>query len=164
MNKMKPKFDFEILLILSENSEWRRHGQEENRDHHERDDEFADHSAEISQQAPPTCPSGIDHPFPRDEFSGDRTNHRSNEQADDSEKDTDDRAKSGAEHPPFCRSKIPGAKVTAQKIERICREGQEYKNDDGPPTDTFLWAEHDAVNDRRGQNDRRSREHRQDRA
>jgi len=31
------------------NSKWRRHGHKENRDHHERDHQFADHSAEISQ-------------------------------------------------------------------------------------------------------------------
>src|SRR6266536_1518614 len=144
-------------IILSKNSKWRRHGHKENRDHHQRDHQFADHSTEISQQTPPACPAGVDHSFAGNEFSQDRANHRSNKQADDSEKDADECAKNSAKHPPFCRSKISGAKVTAQKIERICREGQEYKNDNGPPTDTFLWAEHDAVNDRRGQNDRRSR-------
>jgi len=35
--------------FLAFDSKWRRHGHKENRDHHERDHQFADHSPEISQ-------------------------------------------------------------------------------------------------------------------
>src|SRR5206468_7832014 len=90
----------------------------------------------ISQQTPPACPTSGDHSFSSNEFSQDRANHRSNKQANYSEKDADECAKNGAEHPPFGRSKILGTKVTAQKIERIRCERKEHKNGDGPPTDT----------------------------
>jgi hypothetical protein len=54
------------------------HTHEENRDHHERDKELANHCTEISQQTPPAGPAGIYHSFAGDKFTGDRANHRSN--------------------------------------------------------------------------------------
>ncbi len=54
------------------------HTHEENRDHHERDKELANHCTEISQQTPPAGPAGIYHSFASDEFTGDRANHGSN--------------------------------------------------------------------------------------
>src|SRR5439155_17176512 len=106
-----------ILSILSMNSErrWDRH--KENRNHRERDEQFANHSAEISQQTPPACPAGVDHSFPSNEFSEGRADHRSNKQANDSEKDTDERAKDSSEHAPLCRPEIFRTEITTQKIE-----------------------------------------------
>jgi hypothetical protein len=93
-----------------------------------------------------------------------RTNHRPDKQSDDSEKDADHCTEESADHSPFCCSKIFCAKVAAQKIERVRREGQQSENDDAPPTDAFLRTEHYPVNDRACENEGRSWKYWQHRA
>src|SRR5207302_10928168 len=56
--------------------EWRRHSHKENRDHYECEHQFADHSAEISQQTSPACPTGVDQSLAGNEFYRDRVIHR----------------------------------------------------------------------------------------
>src|SRR3981081_4276722 len=142
----------------------RRHRHEEDRDHGQRDHEFADHPGEIAEQTPPARFARSDHSFASDEFARDRADYGTDEQANKSEEKSDKRADDGAECPPFGRTEIFCAEIAAKKIERIGREGKQNENADHRPTDTSLRAEHHAMNDRTSQNDGGPRENRHNRA
>jgi hypothetical protein len=146
----------------NDRSEWRWHSDEENRDHHERDKEFANHCTEISQQTPPPGSAGIYHSLARDEFTGDRANHRSNKQTGDPKEDADESSNHRAEHPPLCGPEMSRPEVTTEKVERIRRQRQYYEENDGCPADAFLWPEHHPVEERAGKNDDCARKYRQD--
>ena len=47
---------------------------------------LAEHGADVPEQTSPTRTASVDHAFARDDFTDDRANHRTNEQANQAEK------------------------------------------------------------------------------
>src|SRR5438309_531479 len=74
------------LFSCFPNSKRCRDSEEENCDHCEREKQFSNHGTETSQQAAPTCPPGINHSFPGNEFTKNRADHWTYKQPDDAKK------------------------------------------------------------------------------
>src|SRR5947207_6054281 len=70
-------------------SKRRGHIHQENDNHCQRDDKLGEHGANVPEQTSPPSTASVNHAFASDDFPDDRANHRTNEQADKAEEQSD---------------------------------------------------------------------------
>src|SRR5262249_2964254 len=70
-------------------SKRRRHVDEKNCNHCQSDDELGKHGANVTQQTSPPGAASVNHTFARDDFTDNRANYWTNEQADQAEEQSD---------------------------------------------------------------------------
>jgi len=82
---------FQIFLGADNQRQSKRRGDihQKNCDHCQRDDQLGKHRANVPEQTSPPCAASVNHVLARDDFTDDRANHRTNEQADQAEEQSD---------------------------------------------------------------------------
>src|SRR4029077_12402812 len=113
---------------------------EKNCDHTKRNQQFANHGTKVSEQAAPASATGVDHSFTGNEFTDERSDDWSKEQAEDAKEQanysTDDRA----ERAPLCCTEIFCAEITPEEIKSVGGKREQEQECDDAPADAFLRA------------------------
>src|SRR4029077_3052683 len=73
----------------SHDSKRRGNRDQKNDNHCQRDEELGEHGANVPEQTSPPSAASVNHALARNDFTDDRANHRTNEQADQAEEQSD---------------------------------------------------------------------------